>query len=406
MNSKPQRRTKKLILTISLIVLMLIVILVVLANFILEGIVEEKLRSKLNQDPESIHKTDFKALDINILKRSITLRNITLTPREPFSDNQNNNKIKYETDLFTVSADKLKVNGIELSNIIKGKDFSISSLEILKPNIKISRDKTLPDKPYKYKPLIASLIKKIPLTFFIDSILIRDLELSYYEKLHVSGNYGEVNFDQLYLSAYNITNDSGRLSTNQYLDIDVKGRIMKEGAFDLNLTFDLLSKNDYLTAQGQVGPISGTAFNKMTKELIHLEIKKGDIKNTEFNFTANDDLSQGELILIYENLSVEILKSKKENKQSKFLTFVSNTAIKNTNFPDDPHYRTGIIYFKRDKNKALPNYLWKSIRSGLVSIIAPLAESKEQHNIYKQSKKESKDKKRKNRKDKPRKQRN
>ncbi|OQX72923.1 MAG: hypothetical protein B6D61_13130 [Bacteroidetes bacterium 4484_249] len=319
---------------------------------------------------------------------SIVLDNFNFKPK--YSKEIYNKKIKYENDLFSVSTEKIKLHGLNLDDFIFNNVFRVRSIEILKPDIEISRDKNLPDKPYKYKPLIASLIKKIPITISIDSLLIINGKLSYQEKQHLSPKPGEVNFDPLNITAYNITNDAERIEKDHYLNLYLSSMLMGKGDLDAEISIDLNSSDDHFTAKGKLGRIPGIAFNKMTKNLLLVEIEMGDIQSAEFDFLATDDVSQGEMQIIYKNLKVDVFKTKKDNKESKFMTFVANNAIRKQNLPDDNKYRTGIIFFERDKNKALPNYLWKSIQTGLVSIIAPVASSKQQKTIKKEEKKDIK----------------
>ena len=330
-------------------------------------------------------------VSFNMEDSSIVLDNFIFKPK--YSKAIYNKKLKYENDLFSISTEKIKLNGLSLNDIIFNNVFRLNSIEILKPDIEISRDKNLPDKPYKYKPLIASLIKKIPVTLSVDSLLIIDGKLAYKEKQHLTSNHGEVHFDPLNITAYNITNDPERLEKDHYLDLYLSGKLMGEGNLDVEISFNLIRHDDYFTAKGKLGTIPGIAFNKMTKNLLLVEIKMGDIHSAEFNFSANDKVSQGEMQIIYENLKVEIFKTNKDNKESKFMTFVANKTIRKKNLLDDPKYRTGIIYFERNKNKALPNYLWKSIQTGLISVIAPVAQNKQQKEINKKKIKDSKNKK-------------
>ena len=315
-------------------------------------------------------------VSFNVDDTCLVINNFRLEPK--YSKEEYNKLIKFENDWFSISTDKIVLNGLSLKELEFNDIFRINSIDIINPDIEIYRDKRLPDPPFKYKPLIASIIKKIPYTISVDTVLIKNGKLVYQEMHDLTNEPGEVDFDPLYISVYNVTNDSQQIKKNPVLQVDLSSLLMGEGNLKSNLRFHLNSPRDYFTIKGKLDSISGAAFNKITKNLLLVQINMGDIYSAEFEFTANDDVSNGKITIFYDNLKVEVFKPKHHNKKSKAWSFIANKLIKKKNLPDDPKFRTGIIYFERIKNKALPNYLWNSLKTGVISTIAPIAEKKQQ----------------------------
>lgn len=305
-----------------------------------------------------------------------------------------NKQIPYEKDLYSFKADQLKLTGLDIRDIIENKRIFLSSIQINELIADIYRDKTLPDPPSKEKPLFASLIQKIPLQTSIDSLLIINSKLTYDEKQQVSDVPGEVDLDQLNIKIYNITNDSINLANNHVLQMIIDARLMGQGNMKVWLNADLNSQEDDFKATGLLGPIPGIAFNKLTKNLLLAEIQMGKIHNAWFSFEANNDESFGKLKIDYENLKIVAWKTEDE-KKARFLTFVGNKLIRKSNLKEDPGYRTGVISFERSKDKGIPNYLWKSVQSGIIAIIAPLAENKKQRETGRELNKDRKQAKKK-----------
>jgi len=310
-----------------------------------------------------------------------------------------NKQIPYEADLYSFKIEQIKLNGFDIKDILINNRIFLSSIEIHKLYADIYRDKTVTDPPYKEKPLFASIVRKIPLKTAIDSLLIYDSKLNYEEKQKLSDIPGQVNFDKLNIKVYNITNDIDRLQLDHHLPINIDGRLMSEGNIKVWIKVDLNSHEDAFKATGLLGPISGIAFNKLTKHLLLAEIEMGSVKSAWFSYTANNEESLGELKIDYENLKMQAYKVDKE-KKAKFLTFIGNNLIRKSNLPEDPKYRTGVVSFKRSKDKGIPNFLWKSVQSGIISIIAPVAENKKQREITKKNKKDKRQKKKNNKKSK------
>ncbi len=344
---------------------------------------------KLSEKSMQFYEISTTGIDVNMADTTIVINEFRFTPK--YSRKEYNRRLKYENDLFTIKTKSIVLNGLGLGELLHyKKGLRLNSIVIQEPNVVIYRDKNLPDPPYKYHPLLAGTIKKIPIVFYLDSLLLKDGSLVYAEKQKLTETPGQVNFTNLNMTISNITNDSLRLQENHNMSIDILAKLYGKGNLTARLDIDLTSNNESFNIKGILGHMEASTFNKMTKELILVEITSGGIKGVQFNFSADDDVSNGELILRYENLKANVLKGKDTTKKAKFMSFIAGGAIKGHNMPDDHKFRKGIINFERVKGKALPNYLWKSVLSGLISTIAPIGENKTQKRKSKAIKKEEK----------------
>ena len=331
-------------------------------------------------------------IGFNIQDTTLTLNEFKLIPK--YSRDEYNKQIQYNNDWFSISTEKVVLNGLSLSEIEKSESINFNSVIIYKPVIEIYRDKRLPDAPFKKKKLITSMVKSIPLNIDIDTLKVLDGKLVYEEMLDLTDKPGKIFFDPLFLTAYNVTNDSILIAKNAHLQIDLKGKIMGESNLNATLDFRLDRNDDYFTAKGKLNAISGTAFNAMIESLLLVEILSGDVHSAAFDFSANDDISNGTLDLVYENLKVNVLKQKQPDRKSTAWSWIANGFVDKNNLPDHPKYRTGTIRFERRKDKAIVNYLWNSVKTGIISIVAPIAdknrkaEKKEQREATKKEKEE------------------
>ena len=88
-----------------------------------------------------------------------------------------------------------------------------------------------------------------------------------------------------------------------------------------------------------------------------------------FDFSYTDNYLTGNLILDYEDSKIKLLD--RETKRNKNIaSILANTLIvREKNLPEQKHYRNGKIYFERDKRKPFINYWWKSVFSGIKSVV-------------------------------------
>ena len=328
--------------------------------------------------------------DFTLKDSTLKINNFKLTPK--YSKAVYNKKIKYENDLFSISTEEIILHRVQLLKLFYDKVLVFPHLDIIKPDIDIYRDKQLPSAPYKYKPLLASILKKIPVPFIIDTLTIKKGKLVYGEKHSIANKPGEIIFTDLYLTGYNFTNDVKHIYNKAKLQLDLSAKLMGEATMKINFQFNLKKPGDHFNVKGEMGSINGKKLNKMVENLLLVKIQSADIHSASFHFIANDNQATGEMKMDYENLKIKVLKQEK-GKEYKTFSFLANGLIHKNNLPGSPKYKTGIIHFIRDKNKALPNYLWKSIQSGLVSIVATIVESKQQKEIRKKKKKKRRKKK-------------
>lgn len=357
---------------------------------------------KINTGQFSLNSSDFYALKtegvhFNQQDSSITINGFELIPR--FSKEEYNKRIKYNDDWFNVKTKQIKLNRIHLGLLAENSRFQLSSMYIEEPNVEIYRDKRLPDAPFKYKALVAGVLKKIPLDIKIDTIQIIEARLAYEEQEKVSDKPGLVFFDPIYLSILNLTNIPEEIEVNPMMEMDVRGKIMGQSFLNARFNFPLNRNDEYFTLSGTLDPISADAFNPFVKNGLNVNINDGKIHKTSFEIIANNDASQGTLIMNYENLQVTILKSKDQSKKSGFISWIANEVIKEDNLESHHKYRKGNIGFERRKDRFIVNYIWQSFKSGIISIVAPIADKnkKKEKKATKEEKKENRKKDKSNR---------
>ena len=336
----------------------------------------------------------------DIADSSLKIDGFKLIPK--FNKAEYNQNIRYNNDWFSISTQSINFNGLNIEELALNRILNFTSLHIEGPDIEIYRDKRLPDAPFKYKPLLGGLVHKIPIAVNIDTLVISDGKLRYGEQTDASDQPGVVFFDPLSLTVQNITNDSALIASNPDMQVYFHGKIMGEANLDARLDIDLASRNEVFAIEGTLDPVSGTAFNPMVEHMLPVKITSADISKTSFRFTANDDISHGELIMDYENLSVEVIKGKEQDKRAGLISVVANGLINGKNTPDHGKYRTGNIRFERRKDKAIVNFLWNSCKTGIISIVAPIADhtKKEERREIKEEKKEERKSKKEHKKNK------
>ena len=106
-------------------------------------------------------------------------------------------------------------------------------------------------------------------------------------------------------------------------------------------------------------------ISSVISPLTRFEANKGVIQQARFEAEINDGLAKGTFYITYEDLQVSWLK-KDSNKKRKFLSSLLNSAIK-----DNVEAKEGKIDYHREYNDSLLRFVWRTIRSGLITSLLP-----------------------------------
>ena len=117
-----------------------------------------------------------------------------------------------------------------------------------------------------------------------------------------------------------------------------------------------------------------TTLNSMSEHLLGMGILRGQGSVEAPFITANDSIATGHLVFKYKKLRLAMYNRKKAKLNQGFgtplLNFLINDLVVKSNNPKFARKpRIGQVYFVRDTEKGVVNYLWKGILSGLTSTL-------------------------------------
>ncbi|UII20047.1 hypothetical protein [Fulvivirga ligni] len=327
--------------------------------------------SNITFTPDSIYKYKLQKAEVRLDKKSLTLDSIDIASNyEKFKLGR---EVGYEIDWMDVSIPSINFKNIDFKKAINDTSYHIGSITINDLTALIFRDKRLrfPEKPNTklLKETLASLTTKIR----IDTIMVKKANIEYQEFVKQAYGPGHVSFNNLYASFYNFANTDSLFldSVKHTAYMDAQCKIMGQGLLKASFTFPLNNQGPTYAAKGSLGAMDLTQFNPMLEYVGFTRIKEGQLHHLDFNFTYNNNKSDGEMYFEYEGLKISTLD--KENHTSEGLgesikTFIANTfVVKTNNMKDDGKFRVGKIEFERDKKKSILNYWWKSLLTGFRS---------------------------------------
>lgn len=278
-------------------------------------------------------------------------------------------KFKTQHDRYDISFKEVALSGINLREFNDNNRLIASKLLISGGAVDIFMNRELPpvtfDKGRNY-PHMA--LKRLQIKTRLDSLLIRNTDISYSEYNPKSKKKGTVTFNNLKATVLNVTNDSASLAVNNWAIAKTSARLMNTADINVNINFNLNSSNGDFNFNGRVGKMDMRMLNKLTRNMSLAEIESGKIDKAEFKVNANLQRSTGTIKLYYRDLRVSLLKNDDEtNKLEKkgVVSALANVIVKNNNPGDDGVLRIGETNAERAKEGSFFNLMWKSIFEGM-----------------------------------------
>ena len=305
--------------------------------------------------------------------RTLSIDNFSFKPKNFVMTNK---KVQFAHDVSSIGVRQIQIKGINFKGNGKFYGYYASKISIDKLDFSLSTDKRLP-KNMNRKPLIGELIKKVPVPFCVDTVKIKESSIFYNEIVSAGKEPLKVLFTKVDLDIFNATNSDAMLKIDPELKITGKAKFLDSGDLNISINVPLTDKNDKMVVSGHLGAMPIEPVNKMLEGPMSVRFVSGKINSIDLNFIADTTHSKGKLMFDYNDLVIQIFKGKETaNKGVKernkwFINTIANGVIKKNNIKNSDKFVTGIIDYDRPKDIAIPGYLFRSVKSGLISTFKP-----------------------------------
>ena len=335
--------------------------------------VEASIKNIVVNHEGGFYQSTIGSININSSEKKLQVDSILLRPNYPkykFA-----RKFGKQTDRFNVFIQKIDVGGLNYDVLIDS-SFVASTIEITSGEVLAFRDKRMPFKETKHKPLPIAALKKLSFNVEVDTIKIKDSKITYEEFPEDGFESGKLIFENLTATFLNVSNKS-YYNKSKHAKLEASAKLMGRGMIEASFLLPLQEDQPY-NAKGKITNMSLHHLNPMLENLAFVSIESGKLNTLNFNFDYNDNISNGTLIINYENLKLKGLKKEKESSENEMKTFLLNTFLKSDKDKSVPTAkRTGEISFERDKRRQIFNFWWKSLLSGIKGTIGNSSRKKD-----------------------------
>ncbi|MEK6476880.1 DUF748 domain-containing protein [Catalinimonas sp. 4WD22] len=276
--------------------------------------------------------------------------------------------VGHQADRINLNVARLDMEQIDLHYLVSDLAFLVGKITIEDAELSVFKDKRLPEAPQETKPMVQEAILNIPIPFRLDTLQLKRGNIKYQEQVEDAQEPGAITFEELYMSAYGITNlDSLQ---EQAMEVDIQTRFMGKSTMDIHFNFPLNSPNYQHYIQAEMYELPLESMNVMLEKTAFARVESGYAYAVKFNISANDKVSKGDMHFAYKDLKIELINKDDPNDprlKEVVGSILANAFVVKTDNPssNSQPLRIGEISFERNPNKSVFSYWWKSLLSGM-----------------------------------------
>ena len=267
-----------------------------------------------------------------------------------------------ERDYINLEIPQIDIKKLDFNFTNKQLYFTVPMITVHKPNLEMYRDKLLPDDKTT-NLLYSKSLRELSFGLQVDSIKIKEGSISYAELVDPTKEAGKIFFTNVNANVYQLSNHSKGKRT----EIKISSKLMGRAPLNLNWSFDVNNKADVFSVSGSVNNLDAKALNPFFKPNLNA-LAEGTLQEMNFNFTGNKINSKGEIKMKYDDFNFKILR-KNTSEVNKIVTAIGNLFIKEDSKSNSKDFRYGVIEAERDATKSFFNYLWISLKSGMINTL-------------------------------------
>lgn len=217
----------------------------------------------------------------------------------------------------------------------------------------------------KRKSLYSKMLRDLKFNLTLGEVFLKNATIVYSEKVNTGMGAGKLSFTNLNADIKNISNTYGE-TERTVLDIDAV--FMKQTPLKVNWEFDVNDPNDLFVFKVDLGKLPASDLNPFSQPNLKVNFE-GELLQTYATISGDANTSRIDMRINYDDFKVDVLDGEGK-KKNKVLSALANLFIaKNSDKASDGFRKGHKEEIERDHTKSIFNYIWISIKSGLVSVL-------------------------------------
>jgi hypothetical protein len=266
--------------------------------------------------------------------------------------------LKKQEDLYTISLNQLKGNGIKWG-IGNDKKFFLKAdyylFNTLFTNIYSS---SIPPRDEKRRSLFSEKLREMKFDLAVKKVQLSNSKLEYEEDAPKGEGTAKLTFSNINTTIRNVNSGYRKKSLPDVI-VDWQSEFMK-GDLRVNWAFNPMDKTERFKIKGGITNLPAENMDPFLKPYLNVSAQ-GVFNKIQFDFDGNDKRAGGDFGISYDNLKVNILRE--DGSKKKLLSAIGNAAVKNDTRGQMKMEKVENIERKQDKS--FFNFLLACILDGL-----------------------------------------
>jgi hypothetical protein len=303
---------------------------------------------------------------LNSIDSSIHLRRFSIDPK--LKEDAFVRSLPTQDDRFDFSFTNIRVRNIDMRRLFE-ESVVADTIHVSNATFRIYRDLAIPrDRKNRVGSYPHQLLAKVPISLQVKKLVLAGAFVEYKERSNITRQAGKVQFNQVYATISNLTNDADAIKANNVMTADISTRFLNQVPLNVVWRFYLNNPRGRFDLKGNLGSLAAPAVNPLTVPMGPAKLEEGRINSLSFDFEGDNYKNSGTVKMLYKDLKLAILeKEKGSNKLDKkgLASFVANIVVKNENPKGNDEPRVIQVDMERDTNRSIFSLVWKSLFKGI-----------------------------------------
>jgi len=279
--------------------------------------------------------------------------------------------LSYRTDHFFADLSGLQIQKLDFSKIKKGEHFSSSYISVDSLDLHVTLDKRVPRDPDRKNPTMPlEALGNTPVPIYIDSVLVNHADIRYSEIDEEGTRPGTITFARTSIHISPVYSD-----LSEPVIVTARSFLENNGEINSEFRFAMEDGVSVTRIKGSVGRFNITLLNNILEDLEGIRIKDGTIYRSDFIYTMRGSNANGFFFVHYDELSIEQINRVDHSRgfRNRLTSFLMDRiAIRSSSQNNGEDFRRGEIEEEQEPEKGFFNYLWTSLRSGIMDAVSRL----------------------------------
>jgi hypothetical protein len=281
-------------------------------------------------------------------------------------------KIAHQQDRYRIHVPEIRMQGLNISELILDNLIKVDSAELVRPVIHISNDRTMPPSGLsKMGRYPQQLLAKAPLDILLRRLHISGGTLTYAEKNAKTKRWGTLSFDRVRGLLTHVTNESRAIAVDPWWTADLRADFLGHSPLEARFSFDLKDPSGRFMLQAHIRDLDAPALDTVTQALAKASVRSFHLDELSVNLTGDERQARADVHMRYDHLTLELLKADSGRVAPKpLLSFlVNHLAVHADNPSGSDAERTALgVTQTRDPYKSFFNLIWKTMFTGIRTI--------------------------------------